>query len=184
MSQAQQHQDVHFSLKTHSEPDPRRWRILFVLLAAIFLTLMSVSVVNVALPSIQHGLNASHSVILWVYAVYALSFGVVLLSACRAAVLLGSGGDFILGAVLFTLASVAAGLAPDANWLNGARFIQGIGSGFLNPQGIGMIQQYFSGAERGRAFGLFGTSVGLSVAIGRSEEHTSELQSRFDLVCR
>jgi len=166
MSQAQQHQDVHFSLKTHSDPDPRRWRILFVLLAAIFLTLMSVSVVNVALPSIQHGLNASHSDIQWVLSGYALTFRVVLVSAGRAGDLMGRGGYFILGAALFTLASVAAGLAPDAKWLNGARFIQGIGSGFLNPQGIGMIQQYFSGAERGRAFGLFGTSVGLSVAIG------------------
>src|SRR5690625_15365 len=166
MSQAQLNQDVQLSTHSSSEPDPRRWRILFVLLAAIFLTLMSVSVVNVALPSIQNGLGASHSDIQWVLSGYALTFGVVLVSAGRAGDLMGRGGFFILGAALFTLASVAAGLAPDANWLNGARFIQGVGSGFLNPQGIGMIQQYFSGPERGRAFGLFGTSVGLSVAIG------------------
>lgn len=146
--------------------DPSRWRILLVLLTAIFLTLMSVSVVNVALASIQKDLNASHSDIQWVLSGYALTFGVVLVSAGRAGDLMGRGGFFIIGAALFTLASVAAGLAPDANWLNGARFLQGVGSGFINPQGIGMIQQYFQGAERGRAFGLLGTSVGVSVAIG------------------
>src|SRR5699024_8415394 len=145
---------------------PSRWRILLVLLTAIFLTLMSVSVVNVALASIQKDLNASHSDIQWVLSGYALTFGVVLVSAGRAGDLMGRGGFFIIGAALFTLASVAAGLAPDANWLNGARFLQGVGSGFINPQGIGMIQQYFQGAERGRAFGLLGTSVGVSVAIG------------------
>lgn len=165
MPEVQQHQNPQPS-STTSLPDPKRWRILFVLLAAIFLTLMSVSVVNVALASIQKGLNASHSDIQWVLSGYALTFGVVLVSAGRAGDLMGRGGLFIIGAALFTLASVAAGLAPDANWLNAARFIQGVGSGFLNPQGIGMIQQYFSGPERGRAFGLFGTSVGLSVAVG------------------
>src|SRR5690625_7237076 len=103
---------------------------------------MCVCVVNFALSSIQHGLNATHSDIQWVLSGYALTFGVVLVSAGRAGDLMGRGGFFILGAALFTLASVAAGLAPDANWLNGARFIQGVGSGFLNRQGIGRIQQY------------------------------------------
>lgn len=166
MTQIKKHQGTQLSPPSHTQPDPNRWRILFVLLTAIFLTLMSVSVVNVALASIQKGLNASHSDIQWVLSGYALTFGVVLVSAGRAGDLMGRGGFFILGAALFTLASIAAGLAPNANWLNGARFLQGVGSGLLNPQGIGMIQQYFSGPERGRAFGLFGTSVGLSVAVG------------------
>src|SRR5690625_2310563 len=168
MAQLKENQSTLNASPQNQEPDPLRWRILLVVLAAIFLTLMSVSVVNVALASIQKGLNATHSDIQWVLSGYALTFGVVLVSAGRAGDLMGRGGFFILGAALFTLASIAAGLAPDANWLNGARFVQGIGSGFLNPQGIGMIQQYFSGAERGRAFGLFGTAVGLSVAIGPS----------------
>lgn len=152
--------------KNTSKADPHRWRILFVLLAAIFLTLMSVSVVNVALASIQKGLGASHADIQWVLSGYALAFGVILVSAGRAGDLMGRGGLFIAGVALFTLASIAAGLAPDANWLNAARVLQGIGAGLVNPQGIGMIQQYFSGAERGRAFGFLGTSVGISVAIG------------------
>lgn len=79
---------------------------------------------------------------------------------------MGRGGLFLIGTGIFTLSSVAAGLAPDATWLNIARFVQGLGSGLLSPQGIGMIQQYFRGAERGRAFGYLGTVVGFSVAIG------------------
>src|SRR5690554_5629254 len=146
--------------------DPIRWRILVVILMAIIMSLISVSVVNVALASIQDGLNASQSDIQWVLSGYALTFGVVLVSAGRAGDLMGRGGIFILGVVIFTLASVAAGLALDADWVNGARFVQGVGSGFMNPQALGMIQQYFKGSERGRAFGFFGTTVGVSVAIG------------------
>ena len=146
--------------------DPVRWRVLAVLLMAIFMSLMSGSVVNVALASIQDALHASQSDIQWVLSGYALTFGVVLVSAGRAGDLMGRGGIFIIGAAIFTLASVAAGLAPDAQWLNGARFVQGVGSGLMNPQAVGMIQQYFRGSERGRAFGFFGTTVGVSVAIG------------------
>lgn len=151
---------------TDLSSDPVRWRILAVLLMAIFMSLMSVSVVNVALASIQDALHASQSDIQWVLSGYALTFGVVLVSAGRAGDLMGRGGIFILGTVIFTLASIAAGLAPDAQWLNGARFVQGVGSGLMNPQAVGMIQQYFRGPERGRAFGFFGTTVGVSVAIG------------------
>lgn len=130
------------------------------------MSLIGVSIVNVALPSIHVALNATQSDMQWVLSGYALTFGVVLVAAGRAGDLMGRGGLFLIGVALFTLASVAAGLAPDAAWLNGARFAQGVGSGLLNPQGLGMIQQYFQGAERGRAFGYFGTMVGFSVAIG------------------
>jgi len=148
------------------EPDPQRWKILWVLLLAIFMSLVGVSIVNVALPSIQQGLGASDSDAQWVLAGYALTFGVVLVAAGRAGDLMGRGGFFVLGVIVFTLSSVAAGLAPDPNSLNAARFIQGVGSGLLNPQGVGMIQQYFRGAERGRAFGAFGSVVGVAVGIG------------------
>src|SRR5690606_28163523 len=93
-------------------------------------------------------------------------FGVVLVSSGRAGDIMGRGGLFLIGTLVFTLSSVAAGLASDATWLNAARFVQGLGSGLLSPQGIGMIQQYFRGAERGRAFGYLGTVVGFSVAVG------------------
>ena len=146
--------------------DPIRWRILFVLIVTIFMTLISVSIVNVALPSIGRGLNAMQSDLQWVLAGYALTFGVLLIAAGRAGDILGRGGLFLIGVAIFTAASVAAGMAPDAERLNLARLVQGIGSGLLNPQGIGMIQQYFRGAERGRAFGFLGTAIGLSIAIG------------------
>lgn len=146
--------------------DPVRWRILFVLLVAIFMSLIGVSIVNVALPSIREGLDASQSDLQWILSGYALTFGVILVAAGRAGDIMGRGGLFLIGVGIFTVASVAAGLAPDANWLNAARFAQGIGSGLLNPQGVGMIQQYFRGDARGRAFGYFGTAVGFSVAIG------------------
>ncbi|PFG31719.1 MFS transporter [Paramicrobacterium agarici] len=147
-------------------PDPARWRILAVLLVAIFMSLISVSIVNVALPSIQSGLGASQSDIQWVLSGYALTFGIVLVAAGRAGDVMGRGGIFIVGVIVFTASSIAAGLAPNAEWLNVARFVQGIGSGLLNPQGVGMIQHYFRGAERGKAFGYFGSAVGVSVAIG------------------
>ncbi len=146
--------------------DPIRWRILAVLLTVIFMSLVGVSIINVALPSIQHSLGASQSDLQWVLSGYALTFGVVLVAAGRAGDVMGRGGIFIVGVGIFTASSVAAGLAPDAMWLNVARFVQGVGSGLLNPQGIGMIQQYFRGAERGRAFGYLGSTVGVSVAVG------------------
>lgn len=147
-------------------PDEHRWRVLWVLLIAIFMSLVGVSIVNVALPSIQHGLGASDSDVQWVLAGYALTFGVVLVAAGRAGDLMGRGGFFVIGVIVFTLASVAAGLAPNADALNAARFVQGVGSGLLNPQGVGMIQHYFRGAERGKAFGYFGSVVGVAVGIG------------------
>ncbi|MFX0543300.1 MFS transporter [Roseovarius sp. S4756] len=146
--------------------DPVRWRILFVLIITIFMTLVGVSIVNVALPSIRIGLDASQSDLQWVLSGYALTFGVVLVGAGRAGDIMGRGGLFLIGVGIFTVSSVAAGLAPNAEWLNAARFAQGIGSGLLNPQGLGMIQHYFRGDARGRAFGYFGTAVGVSVAIG------------------
>lgn len=146
--------------------DPVRWRILWVLLVAIFMSLVGVSIVNVALPSIRQGLGASESDLQWVLSGYALTFGVILVAAGRAGDIMGRGGLFLIGVGIFTVASVAAGMAPNAEWLNAARFAQGIGSGLLNPQGLGMIQHYFRGDERGRAFGYFGTAVGFSVAIG------------------
>ncbi|HEY9038960.1 MAG TPA: MFS transporter [Roseovarius sp.] len=160
--------DINVPGGAHVNPttDPVRWRILFVLLVTIFMTLISVSIVNVALPSIRVGLGATQSDLQWVLSGYALTFGVVLVAAGRAGDIMGRGGLFLIGVGIFTISSVAAGLAPNAEWLNAARFAQGIGSGLLNPQGLGMIQHYFRGDARGRAFGYFGTTVGLSVAIG------------------
>ena len=147
-------------------PDPKRWKILTVLLVAMFMSLLAVSIVNVVLPSIQQGLGATESDLQWVLSGYALTFGIVLVAAGRSGDLLGRGPLFIIGVAIFTLSSVAAGLAPNPLSLNIARFVQGLGSGLLNPQVVGMIQQYFRGAERGRAYGALGSVVGVSVAVG------------------
>lgn len=147
-------------------PDPRRWRTLAVLCVVLFMALIDVSIVNVALPSIQLGLGATDSELQWILSGYALTFGVGLVTAGRAGDIFGRGPLFIVGVALFTLSSTAAGLAQDPLVLNVARAFQGIGSGLVSPQVIGMVQQYFRGAERARAFAIFGAAVGLSVAVG------------------
>src|SRR5699024_12237573 len=121
---------------------------------------------NVALPAIQQGLDATDSSLQWVLSGYALTFGVVLVAAGRAGDILGRGGLFLFGVLIFTLASIASGLAPNSTALNIARFIQGVGSGFLNPQGLGMIKHYFGGPRRVKAFVYFGSMGGCSVGIG------------------
>lgn len=147
-------------------PDPRRWRLLGVLSMALFMALLDISIVTVALPSIQSGIGATESDVQWILAGYALAFGVLQVAAGRAGDVYGRGGLFIAGVVVFTGASVGAGLAGDPLVLNIARGIQGLGAGILVPQVVGMIQQYFRGAERGRAFGIFGGVVGVAVATG------------------
>lgn len=147
-------------------PDPNRWKALSVCLAAGFMTLLDVSIVNVALPSIAADLDASPSALQWVVSGYALTFGLVLVSAGRLGDARGRRSLFIVGVAVFTLASLAAGLAPTAEWLVAARLVQGVGGGIINPQVSGIIQQLFRGAERGRAFGRLGTTIGVSTAIG------------------
>lgn len=152
-----------------AEPDgftAEQSRILAVTLIVAFLSLLSVSIVNVVLPSIESSLDAGSTALQWVLTGYALAFGVVLVAAGRAGDIYGRGRIFVAGLVLFGAGSLVAGLAGDALTLNLARVVMGLGSGFINPQVTGLIQQYFAGAKRGRAFGLFGGIIGVSVAIG------------------
>ncbi|MHB1063754.1 MAG: MFS transporter [Georgenia sp.] len=144
----------------------RRSRILLVLLIPIAMALIAVSSINVALPTISEGLGATDSDLQWVLAGYALTFGITLVPAGRAGDVLGRGSFFVLGLAVFSLASLACGLAPTPMFLNLARFVQGIGAGLYNPQTMGMIQQYWKGMDRARAFALFGTVVAASVAVG------------------
>ncbi|MGW4487948.1 MFS transporter [Amycolatopsis sp. NPDC004368] len=148
------------------EPDPRRWRALWVCLIAGFMTLLDVSIVNVALPSMEHGIGATPADVSWVVSGYALTFGLALVPAGRLGDDYGRRRMFLLGLALFVATSALCGAAPNATWLVVARLAQGIAGGLLNPQVIGMMQQLFSGRERGKAFGAFGAVVGLSTAIG------------------
>jgi EmrB/QacA subfamily drug resistance transporter len=148
------------------EPDPRRWRALIVCLVAGFMALLDVSIVNVALPSISTGLHAGESSLQWIVSGYALTFGLLLVPAGRIGDARGRRPAFMWGLAGFTLASVLCGLAPNDGTLIAARLVQGAAGGVLMPQLSGLIQQLFQGAERGRAFGLLGASIGVSTAIG------------------
>ena len=148
------------------EPHPNRWRALAVTLLVGFMSLLDVTIVNVAVPSIQHGLDASSESIQWIVSGYALTFGLTLVAGGRLGDVVGRRRMLILGLIAFTVTSAIAGLAPNEHLLVVARLLQGAAAGFLTPQNSGLIQQMFSGAERGRAFGLFGTTVGLSAASG------------------
>jgi EmrB/QacA subfamily drug resistance transporter len=130
------------------------------------MTLLDVSIVNVALPSIRSGLHASVSDLQWVLSGYALMFGLFLVPAGRLGDARGRRTVFLTGLSLFTLASALAGLSPGPGWLTCARLMQGAAGGLVNPQVAGFIQQLFRGAERGRAFGLLGATIGLSTAVG------------------
>lgn len=143
-----------------------RGRILFVVLLSLSMSLMAVSAVNVALPTIQVGLGASPSDLQWVLAGYGLAFGIGLIPAGRAGDVLGRSSLFMVGLVVFVGGSLACGLAATPLGLNLARLLQGIGAGVFSPQVTGVIQQYFSGAARARAFGLFGLVISASVAVG------------------
>ncbi|WP_255436606.1 MFS transporter [Actinoplanes solisilvae] len=148
-------------------PDPStRWKALTVALVAGFMTLLDVSIVNVALPSIRDELNLSSAELQWVLSGYALTFGLLLVPAGRFGDARGRRDVFVAGLILFTLASAAAGLAQSALWLIVARLVQGAAAGVVNPQISGLIQQMFEPRERGRAFGLLGTTIGISTAVG------------------
>lgn len=148
------------------EPDPGRWKALAVCLVAGFMTLLDVSIVNVALPSIRHGLGAGENALSWIVSGYALTFGLLLVPAGRVGDARGRRPTLMVGLAVFTAASGLCGFATSPQWLVAARLVQGLGGGLVSPQISGLIQQLFRGAERGRAFGFFGATVGLSTAVG------------------
>nr|WP_225847173.1 MFS transporter [Streptomyces sp. HPF1205] len=146
-------------------PD-RRWPALAVCLTASFMTLLDISIVNVALPSIRTGIHASQSGLQWVLSGYALMFGLVLVPAGRTGDVRSRRAVFMVGLAMFTATSALAGAARDETWLVLARLLQGLAGGILVPQVSGFIQQMFRGAERGRAFGILGSTIGVSTAVG------------------
>ena len=143
-----------------------RWRAFAVCLGAGFMTLLDVSIVNVALPSIEASLGAGPSDLQWIVAGYTLAFGLVLVPAGRLGDVRGRRTVFVAGLTGFVVASAACGLATTPEMLAVMRLVQGLAAGVLNPQVVGLIQQLFTGPERGRAFGLFGATIGVSTAVG------------------
>lgn len=137
-----------------------------MVLAAGFMTLLDVSIVNVALPSIETAIGAGSDELQWIVAGYALTFGLMLILAGRAGDIFGRRRLFLWGLTAFVLASLGCGLAPNAAWLITLRLLQGAAAGVLNPQVLGLIQDMFRGKDRARAFGIFGIVVGVSTALG------------------
>jgi EmrB/QacA subfamily drug resistance transporter len=147
-------------------PHDRRWQALAVCLTAAFMTLLDTSIVNVALPSVQRGLGASTAELSWVMSGYALTLGLSLVPAGRLGDMRGRRRTFLTGLALFTLASAACGLSTGAGWLVLFRLVQGASAGLIAPQTSALIQQMFQGPERARAFGLMGSTIGISTAVG------------------
>jgi EmrB/QacA subfamily drug resistance transporter len=146
--------------------DPRRWRALVVTLAGGFMILLDVSIVTVAIPSIQQGLGTSTSGVQWVVSGYPLTFGLALVAGGRLGDAFGRRNMYLIALTGFIATSVFAGLAPTLTLLVIARLLQGLVAGLVTPQNGGLIQDLFRGAERGRAFGLLGATIGLSTAAG------------------
>ncbi|MFF5289106.1 MFS transporter [Paractinoplanes globisporus] len=146
--------------------NPKRWRALAVTQLAAFMILLDVSIVNVALPSIERDLGASAATVQWVVSGYALTMGLVLVPAGRLGDTLGRRRMFLFALSAFVLTSALSGAAPTMGLLIAARLVQGVAGGMLLPQNSALIQELFRGAERGRAFGIMGGTVGLSTASG------------------
>jgi MFS family permease len=137
-----------------------------VCFVALFMTLLDISVVNVALPSIGHSVGAGPSQLQWVVAGYVLSFGLVPVLAGRLGDQRGRRPMLLAGVAAFVVTSALVGLAPNPVLLLAGRVLQGLAGGVINPQVAGLIQDLFTGRDRGRAFGALGTVVGVATAIG------------------
>ena len=148
------------------ESDSRRWPALIVCLSAGFMTLLDITIVTVALPSMQHSLHLTPADVSWSISGYALTFGLVLVPAGRLGDDYGRRRIFLLGLLLFLVTGVLCGAAPNATWLVVGRLFRGVAAGLLAPQVVGLIQQMFPIRERGKAFGFYGAMVGISTAIG------------------
>lgn len=156
--------DVHAS--PTAEVPQRSWFALGVLLAGVFMALLDTTIVNVALPTIRTSLNASEATLSWLVSGYALAYGLALIPAGRVGDRYGHKRVFIAGLSLFTLASLACGLAQDGTQLILARIVQGLGGGIFYTSVTALIQLMFPGRLRGKAFAIMGATIGFSTALG------------------
>ena len=144
----------------------RKWRVLIVVCVAVFMLLLDITVVNVALPNIQKELHTSFTDLQWVVDAYALTLAATMLNAGSLGDLLGRKRVFLVAIALFTIASTLCGAAQSPAWLIIARGAQGIGGAGMFAVSLAIITQEFHGRERGTAFGIWGATVGMAVAIG------------------
>src|SRR5689334_1458331 len=145
--------------------DPKWWTLAAVC-TGVFILLLDITIVNVALPDIQGELGATLSDLQWVIDAYALSLAALLLTAGSLADLFGRRRVFVIGTALFLVGSVACGAAQDIAFLQWARAFQGIGGAAMFATGLALIASAFHGRDRGTAFGAFGATTGVAVAVG------------------
>src|SRR5437764_6007857 len=147
--------------------NPHRWRILAVVSTAFFMTILDVSIVNVALPSIGRSLHFTRENLQWVITAYAIAFGGFLLLGGRAADLLGRRRVFFVGVTLFTIASLVCGLAQSEGMLIASRAVQGLGGAIISPAALSIVMTSFEeGPERNKALGVWGALGGSGAAVG------------------
>lgn len=143
------------------------WAGLSVLLLAGFVTIFDLFVVNVAIPDMKAGLDASFAEISFIVAGYELAFGILLITGGRLGDLFGRRRLFIVGMAGFTLTSAGCGLALSSGYLIAARVLQGLTAALLFPQVYASIRVNFAGNDRRRAFGLLGMTLGLAAIAGQ-----------------
>lgn len=144
----------------------RPYLVLFTVLTAVFVQLVDVSIVNVAIPSIQSDIGASFAQVQLVLAGYQLAFACTLITAARLGDIYGRKRLFVVGMTLFTLASLTSGLAPEPVTLVLSRVVQGMASGLMYPQTLSVIQVLIPRQMRAKAFGILGATIGLATILG------------------
>ncbi|MGH3114008.1 MAG: MFS transporter [Gaiellaceae bacterium] len=144
----------------------RKWWTLGALAFALFMIMLDNTVVNVALPSIQRDLDIGLSELEWTVNAYALTFAVLMLSGGKLADFFGRRRVFLIGLAIFTLASLACGLATSGGTLIGARMIQGVGAAIMLPATLSIISATFPPHQRGMAIGIWAGVSAMALAIG------------------
>ncbi|WP_426364964.1 MFS transporter [Streptomyces sp. E-08] len=154
------------ALPTPVHPHPRRWTALALICAAQFMLILDVTVVNVALPAVAADLHLGRTALTWVVTAYTLCFGGLMLLGGRLADALGARRVLLAGLALFTAASLACGLAPNAAVLLSGRAAQGVGAALLSPAALALVTTAFHGPERARALGVWAAIGGTGSAVG------------------
>ncbi len=147
-------------------PENRKWWTLAAVSFGLFMIMLDNTVVNVALPTIQRELHASLSELEWIVAGYALSFAALMLIGGKVADAYGRRLIFVVGIVVFTLSSLACGLAGSGQTLIAARVVQGAGAALMNPATLSIIAATFPPRERGAAIGIWAGVSAMALAIG------------------
>ena len=146
--------------------NPRRWLILAVVVAAQFMYVVDIFIVNVAIPAIRADLNASTAQIESVIAIYQIAYASMVITGGRLGDMFGARRLFLIGLIGFTATSLACGFAPTGNALILARLAQGLTAALMVPQVLATIHPLFPDGARGRAFAIFGIALGLGGAVG------------------